>query len=855
MKIQPPGKQFGRVLQKYHILSDIIDDNDTKYKAVLEDIVEGYYETDLKGNILFCNKSFVGIIGLPVEQIKYKNYKEIMLPENSLQIFQLFHRVHNTGIPEKLTDWEVEVTGGTRKYLEISVSLIMDMNKPAGFRGFVHDVTAYKNIQTALRENKDKYRTLLDSLPEMVFEIDADGIFTFINKRVTELSGYTIKEIQGSNVTNYLEKDNTDMKDDDITNSLYSKNYSGVRFNFRTKSGALLPVNIYTNQIYINGVPSGMRGIAVDVTSLIKAERAIRESEEKFRSMIESSSEVIAIVDTNGTLTYLSQSLIRITGYHPEELLETQAFDLIHDDDRERILNLFNSAIREKIKHVIVGFRYKHKSGKWLYVEATATNLVDDPKINGLLLNMRDVTDRKKAEDDRKKAEEKAIYHELHDPMTGLPNREMLFKRIDSEILKAQTNRRKKEKSKDHMFAVMCLGLDKFKNINDMYGPTIGDKLLKKIGSRLKKIFRDNDLVSRLSGDRFMILFSDISGQDDIAEIVQKTFEVFTDSFVIGDNDFKITSSIGVCLYPNDGYNKELLIKNSESAMYLAKEEGRNTYRLFDAKMNAEMLYRLRIEKDLEKAIVQNKLQPYFQPKVSMDGAIKGMESLIRWIPSNEEEPVLPSMFIPIAEKNGIIINIGHLMLFQACSLNKKWQDAGYPKVPISINISCVQFKQHNLVLNIKDVLRQTGLSPEYLELEITESGIMENEELSIRKLNEIHDMGVKISIDDFGTGYSSLSKLKDYPVDTLKIDRSFIKNLPCDKKSSTLTTTIIDLAHNLGFDVVAEGVETKEQLDFLIKHNCDYFQGYYFSKPVPASEFEAKLKNNNSSYSTPAVR
>ncbi len=576
----------------------------------------------------------------------------------------------------------------------------------------------------------------------------------------------------------------------------------------------------------------------IDITERNETEKELTDNIEKLQTLIENSSEVIVVFDKNGIIQYASKSAPRILGYGPDEVIGKYVFDFAHPDDKSQLLKQFADSIEDKIQELNIEFRVLHKDGSWRYLATMAKNMLNNPVVNGIVINMYDITEKKKAE-------EKASYYEFHDSLTKLPNRDMFLNSVEAEIKKFKSSRRKNEKQK-YLFAVMSLGLDEFKKINSMYGPSIGDLLLQKVAQRLKINFRESDLVSRFGGDTYMVLFTDIDNYEDVIGIIQKTMNIFQDPFIIESNVLRITASIGVCFFPHDGLNKELIVKNAESAMYTAKEYGRNTYRLFDARLNAQMLTRLQIENDLQDAIFHNHFQAYYQPKINKMGDIIGMESLIRWIsPYKDNEVILPNSFIGVAEKNGMITDIGNIILYESWSQNKEWQDKGYPFIPVAVNISPYQFKQPNLVQGIKNILKQTRLNPKFLELEITESGIMEDDENNINKLNELHDLGIKIAIDDFGIGYSSLSKLKDYPIDTLKIDRSFITFLPADEKSSAIATAIIELAHNLGFKVVAEGVETKEQLDFLKKNNCDFFQGFYFSRPLPSDEIEKKLKTN----------
>lgn len=441
---------------------------------------------------------------------------------------------------------------------------------------------------------------------------------------------------------------------------------------------------------------------------------------------------------------------------------------------------------------------------------------------------------------------EHAIHQALHDSLTNLFNKEMFLTRLEVELMKGA-----KRRARGSRLAITCIGLDGFKKINDIYGTHIGDALLQQSANRLQNAIRTDDIVARFDGDKFMILFTDIASSDDVPFILRKIFSAFNDPFEVESESIRGSVSIGISLYPDDSHDEAALIKNAEEAMFNAKDRGRNSYQFFDRIMHDEMMRRSILEKDMIEAIKQDEFIAYFQPKVDRNGQIVGMESLIRWYCHRRKNYVAPMDFIPIAEKNGRIVDIGNNILLQSCIQNKKWIDAGYKPLRISVNLSVYQFRQKNLVIMIKEILKQTSLEPQYLDLEITESGILENEGENISKLNELHNMGISITIDDFGTGYSSLSKLKELPISALKIDKKFVDSLPFDTKSITIARSIIDLAHNLEFSVVSEGIENKDQFDFLVQHNCDEYQGYYFSKPVSSGEFEELLKRG---YCTPGM-
>jgi len=565
---------------------------------------------------------------------------------------------------------------------------------------------------------------------------------------------------------------------------------------------------------------------------LVESKIKILEKEERYRDLYENALVGMMTVQyPEGIILKMNETVIRMLGCTREEYEESIAGKMNVEEfyyDKEDQISLMQ-ILGQTGEASNMEIQAKRMNGEALWLELS-TKLNQDASSTEAVVN--DITYRKKAEEN---------LHRLtfFDNLTNLPNRDLFVNRIHSEILKSL------RKNKEVFFAVMCLGVDHFKKINEMHGTAFGDTVLKYVAQMLQNIIREGDVISRYEGDKFQILFSDIASSDDIIEIVRKTTGPFSETIELEGISLNLTASIGICFYPDDGTNPETLIKNSETAMFTAKDNGRNSYQVFNSHLNDQLMENIRLEQELHLAIKNNEFIPYFQPKVNNEGSLKGMESLVRWN-SPTRGLVSPFHFIPLAEKNGMINEIGQIMLRESCLMMKSWCCMGLPEMRVAVNISPAQFRQEDLVDMIRQTIEETKLPPSCLELEITESGIMENEEEAIRKLHALHEMGISISIDDFGTGYSSLSKLKDYPIDTVKIDKSFIDNLPGESKSETIATTIIDLAHNLGFKVVAEGVETARQLSFLEEQNCDQYQGYFFSHPLPAHEFEVFYQNDS---------
>ena len=427
--------------------------------------------------------------------------------------------------------------------------------------------------------------------------------------------------------------------------------------------------------------------------------------------------------------------------------------------------------------------------------------------------------------------EEKIKKLAYYDYLTGLPNRRLFIDRLNQCIFDAFNNGK--------ALGVLFLDLDSFKRINDTMGHANGDKLLRMVSKRLINRLRESDTVCRVGGDEFLILIPNIETEFHIKRVSEKILNIFNEPFKIDNNDLYMTTSIGGAIYPIDGKDVETLIKNADIAMYNAKEKGRNKFELCTTLIKNTLVEEMKLTKDLYRAIERNELELYYQPQVNiLSGQIIGLESLIRWN-NSELGMVNPGSFIHIAEKTGLILPIGEWVLNSACSQNKEWQDKGILNVPIAVNLSVNQFQNIKIIEDIIKILEETGLDPNDLELEITENIIMKETEYIIESLEQIKQLGVKIAIDDFGTEYSSLNYIKQLPVDKIKIDMSFVKGINVDKKDEAIIRVIISLAKNLGLKVIAEGVETKEQLDFLRDEMCDEIQGYYFYKPMTASQIE----------------
>lgn len=435
---------------------------------------------------------------------------------------------------------------------------------------------------------------------------------------------------------------------------------------------------------------------------------------------------------------------------------------------------------------------------------------------------------------ERKLHEARIEYLAGHDALTDLPNRNLLNDRTAQAIAQARRT--------GQCLAALVLDLDRFKVVNDSFGHPVGDALLKAVADRLKAAIREGDTVARLGGDEFVIMLPGLASSEDAEVVVQKVLAKFADPFVVDGHELHVTTSIGASVYPEDGADSDTLLRTADAALYSAKDKGRNGFQFYTRAMGAQVEERAELESALHRALERQEFELHYQPKVDLcSGQVRGVEALIRWR-CPEVGLVPPDRFIPLAEETGLILPIGEWVLKTACAQVKAWHAAGYPDLSMAVNVSARQFRQQNMPELVRAVLADTGLAARYLELELTESVLMQDKETVVRALRQLKQIGVMLSLDDFGTGYSSLSYLKDFPIDVVKIDRSFVRDVTNSVEGASLTKSIIAMARSLNMTTVAEGVETEGQLSFLNTHRCDAIQGYYFSRPLPANDLVALL-------------
>ena len=555
---------------------------------------------------------------------------------------------------------------------------------------------------------------------------------------------------------------------------------------------------------------------------------ALFDEKERAQVTLNSIGDAVMSTDVGGRVTYLNVVAERMTGWsraeaagHPlEEVLR-----LVDATTREAVQNPMESAIREnKTVGLTPNCLLIRRDGVEAAIEDSAAPIHDRRgHVTGAVMVFHDVS----------KARALALrmsYLAQHDNLTDLPNRILLNDRLTQAMALARRHGRK--------LAVLFLDGDRFKNINDSLGHAIGDRLLQSVAQRLLDCVRRSDTVSRQGGDEFVILLSEVTHAQDAAVSAEKILAAMSAPHRIDQHDVHLTVSIGIVTYPDDGTDAETLVKNADFAMYDAKNNGRNNYQFFRPDMNVRAMERQSIESGLRDAMERGEFVLHYQPKMNLEtGGIIGVEALIRWH-HPQRGLVPPVQFIPVAEDCGFIVPIGRWVLHEACRQARAWQDSGLRPVRIAVNVSAVELRANDFVAGVNDVLTETGLDPRYLELELTETFLMQDSKSTVAVLQALKGMGVQLALDDFGTGYSSLSYLKRFPIDTLKIDRSFVRDLTTDADDASIVTAVISMGKSLHMGVVAEGVETREQLAFLQEQSCPEGQGYYFSRPVVAEEF-----------------
>ncbi|HEX2060364.1 MAG TPA: EAL domain-containing protein, partial [Thermoanaerobaculia bacterium] len=675
------------------------------------------------------------------------------------------------------------------------------------------DITERRRAEEELRRSEERYRELFENANDLVYTHDLEGRITSMNIAGERTSGYSRDELLGRPIHEVLVPEHLERAREAMQKKMRGEAAATFyEVEMLSKDGRRIPLELSTRLIYRDGKPVGVQGIARDVT-----ERKANEA--RYRLLFERNLAGVYRTGADGRILDCNDSCARIFGYSSRtEFIEANANDFYFDDvERERVVQM----LRDQKQLSNLELRLRRRDGSTVWVLENVT-LLDGDILEGTII---DITDRKHAQ-------EQMEYQAYHDSLTLLPNRLLFRDRITVALAHARRNNR--------VSAVMFLDLDQFKLVNDTLGHTVGDRLLQVIGQRLVTCVRAEDTVARMGGDEFTILLADLNDRRGAAAVAQKVLEAVRHPVVIDEHELYVTTSVGIAIFPEDGDDAESLLKNADRAMYRAKELGRDNYQYARPTLGSADS-RLVLERRLRHAIDRGEFAVHYQPMVEIaTGRVVGAEALLRWNTSDLGS-VPPEEFIPIAEETQLIVPLGAWVLRTACAQMKAWHDAGHAWLRIAVNLSPRQFQDRDLVATVERVLAETGFPAPFLDLEITEGTAMQNAELSLSILNRLKEMGIRISIDDFGTGYSSLSYLKRFPIDTVKIDQDFVRDLTSD--DAAIISAVISMARALNLRVIAEGVETEEQLAFLRREQCAEMQGFLYSEPLAPADFEKAIR------------
>ena len=724
---------------------------------------------------------------------------------------------------------------GVQRWIEATVDVIK-FEKKASILVTAFDISDRKLSDLELETSLSLLQATIESTADGILAVDSQGkIVTFNSKfaQMWQVPSFLVDSQHNNQVLefgiNQLKYPEDFLKcSQELSDKPDAESYNIIEF----KDGRIF--ERYSIPQRTGGKITGRVFSFRDVTERLRGEEALRKSEERFNLLTRATNDAVWDLDLLKEELWWSEEFDKLFGYNlnKDQSVKWEFWcGQIHPEERERVVANFNNTIAGKAEHWLEEYSFCCADGRYVFVLDRGYIIRNESgKAVRAIGTMMDITERKQAE-------EIIRYQAVYDQLTGLPNRILFNERLSASLRQIKNSKK--------MLAVMFLDLDRFKKINDTLGHAAGDRLLEVFAGRISDTLRSTDTVSRWGGDEFTVLLPDINSPEDAVRTAQRIQENLKPVFKLEEQSLHVTSSIGIAIYPDDGEDAETLVKNADAALYRAKERGRNNYQFYNSTINSQGSELLILESKLHDAPEQGEFEVYYQPRVNITTwKIQGMEALLRWY-HPELGLIYPNTFIPIAEENGLIVSIGEWVLETACKQNKAWQDALQPDLRIAVNFSARQFQQFNLLQMVSNCLERTGLEPKYLELEITETTAMQDMDYTKNVLTQLQNMGVQIALDDFGTGYCSLAYLKKFPLNILKIDKSFVSGLTHDPCERAIASAVATLGRDLNLSVVAEGVETKEQLECLRSLHCQEIQGYYFSPAVSANDATKILINS----------
>lgn len=780
-------------------------------QAIFDSAGAGILVVDRDMRLQALNRKSQELFFVEAREVIGQNFRDVVCDPDQVLEECIFDQVMATGTTVEQSDFVYQ----NRHFYVIGTPVKDHQQQTIRVVLVYTDITERRQMEKALREAEERSRSIIDSVQAGIVLIDPEThVVTDANDLALEMTGYRREDLIGTSCREAVCANSKGICPiTDLGHTIDNRECRLMR-----ADGRGLSVLKTATKVTLNGRMHLLESF-IDISARKQAEEALRHSEQRFRSLYEQAPLAYQSLDNRGRYLKVNQALLEMLGYQREDLLGRFVGDFMTSESRRQLEQRFHQFIESG---AVSGaeFTLLRQDGSAIIVAVNGRVAYDaQGNFQQTHCILHNITERKQAE---QKIQRLAYY----DALTGLPNRQLLQDRLKQVL--AQAHRYQ------HQVGVLFLDLDRFKRINDTLGHVVGDQFLETIAERLKEWTRESDTVARLGGDEFVIILSAVQKIQDVVNIAAGILETVSQPIRLGGHEVFCSTSIGIAFYPMDGEDHETLLKNADTAMYAAKDRGRNTYQFFSEEMNHRAMERMTIETHLRGALRNDELLLHYQPQVDLNsGRIVGVEALIRW-----NHPVrglmAPDTFIPLAEESGLIIPVGEWVLRSACRQTRIWQDAGFPLRRIAVNLSARQFSQGGLVATVEAVLQETGLDPDCLELELTESALMTNASDAILTLVDLRVRGIHVSIDDFGTGYSSLSYLKDLPIDRIKIAQEFVRDIPQCEDDATIVEAIIAMGRSLRLQVIAEGVENREQLEFLKQRGCHEMQGYYFSRPLP---------------------
>jgi diguanylate cyclase (GGDEF)-like protein/PAS domain S-box-containing protein len=693
-------------------------------------------------------------------------------------------------------------------------------------RGAAEDLSV---VAGRIRQSERRFRSMIENGHDLFMICDIAGTPLYVSPSVRTVIGANPAELVGSCDSGLHHPDDLPRVIDAFFDAVRDGR-GEVDFRFRRLDGSWRWLQLTITNLLDDPDIEGLVLAGRDVTERKQAEEALRVNEERWRALLMNSSDLITVLDADGRVAYASPSVERLLGVTSEQILDMSVFELVHHDDLERAGDILLDLLESEGPSDPIEIRVRHVSGEYRSIEAVAKNMLDDPNIGGIVINVRDITERKRAE-------EALARQATTDSLTGLANRALLLDRVTAALNHSERT--------GALTTVLFLDIDHFKLVNDSLGHAVGDELLIAVADRLQDFLRDGDSAARLGGDEFVLCCENVESYDEAADIADRLADVLAEPMVLGGQDMSVTASIGITCACDASRTAEDLLRDADVAMYRAKERGRARSEVFLPSMRTRARERLEQQLDVRRALTAGQFRMTYQPVIRLsNNELAGAEALVRWA-HPRQGLVLPSEFIPAAEETGLIEPLGTWVLAEAIAEAAAWNRESPTPLGVSINLSARQFASGQLPGLIGAALDMHGLDPQRLCLEITEGVLVEEPDVVGSLLKELADLGCRIAIDDFGTGYSSLAYLKRFPVEILKIDQSFLYGIEREGENRTIVEAIIGLASNLGLKVIAEGVETAEQLKIVRDLGCDIAQGFYIGRPIPPEAFEDLIRGS----------